>query len=62
MWVPKKMLRDISQDLFRKRVLKKRKRAAEEDLSRDEIQTLNWQNRVRVAPKKRPGKHSPKKG
>lgn len=40
----------------------KRKRAAEEEASRDKIQTLNWQNRVRVAPKKRPGKHSPKKG
>ena len=45
-----------------KEVFKKRKRAAEEDVSRDKIKTLNWQNRVRVDPKKRTRKQSPKTG
>ena len=41
---------------------KKRERAAEEDVGRDKIKTLKWQNRVRVQPKKRPRKLSPKTG
>lgn len=49
--------RSLSEEGF-----EKRKRAAEEDVSRDKIQTLNWQNRVRVDPKKRPRKHSRKTG